>query len=171
MAQKYRCNLTIQKSRISRWLFVIVWSAGLFFGTSIFRFSGSVSSSVMHGLLEDSVSIVSLFSVSFLPFLFSAFAVSIGLPWLLFPICFAKALCFSYVSAAIMTGFHCAGWLVRLLFMFNDLLSVPMLFLYGLRNIVHTGRIHLWELLMVFSALLLIGSIDYCFVSPFLAML
>ena len=170
MAQKFRCNLTIQKSRIIRWFLVFAWSAGLFLGAFVFRFSG-FTSSLMHGLLEDSVSIVSLFSVSFLPFLFSAFAVSIGLPWLLYPICFTKALCFSYVSAAIMAGFHCAGWLVRSLFMFSDLLSAPMLFLYGLRSIVHTGRFHLWEFLVVFCTLLLIGSIDYCFVSPFLAML
>lgn len=147
------------------------WFLGLAFGILFFLLSGDSFVSLMRGTLTSSVSIIRVLCVSLLPFLLSAFAVFISEPRLLLLICFGKAFLFSFVSFGVIQAFGSAGWLVRWLLLFSDCASVPVLYWFWLRNISGNSRFCFWEICGFLSMELLIGSIDYCLVSPFLARL
>ena len=68
---------------------------GLVSGILIFFAAGESFLSLMRSAFYSPVSIVGLLCVTALPFLFSAIAVFLSQPWLMFPICFGKASFFS----------------------------------------------------------------------------
>ena len=171
MFHYFRCNLINQKCLFGRIFLLLVWLSGLLFGVCVASGTGSFASSLMRGIFSDTVSIVSLFSVSIVPFLLSAFAVYMGFSQLLYLICFIKAFCFGFVSCLVHMSFGYAGWLAQLLLMFSDLFSVPLLFLFWMRHISCDCVFLFSKFILTFALLALIGSIDYCFVLPFLAML
>lgn len=141
---------------------------GLFAGCLIFFSAESESASWMRAAADSRVSIVGLLSVILLPFLFSAFAVFIGQPWLLLPMAFCKAVSFSMVSLGLMVSFGSAGWLMRILLMFPDLLTLPLLFFFWLRCASGEG-LKVWSCLGCLMVALAIGSMDFYIISPFLA--
>ena len=171
MSHYFRCNLSAWKCLFRRLLFLLIWASGLYLGCIVSSESGSSFSPLMRGFFTNTVSIVALISVSVLPFLFSAFAVSIGFSQLLFFICFIKAFSFGFVSGAIYTVFGNVGWLGQLLFMFSDMVSLPLFLLYGVRHISGDRSFSFSEFFFGTAVLILIGSVDFCFVSPVLAML
>lgn len=146
-----------------------VWVLGLVSG-SIFSFSTSGSLvSLMRRAISCPVSIISLLSALALPLLFSAFAVYISQPKLLSPIAFSKAFLFSYLSFGLLAAFGSAGWLIHFLFMFGDILSLPLLWSFWLKSLSDIrvsapgGSVPVWIMLLI------IGAVEYRFVSPFLA--
>lgn len=149
----------------------LFWICGILCGASLFLMAGSSNASLMRGLVSGSVSIVGLLGVTVLPFLISAYAVSISEPKLLFPVCFGKAFCFSYVSAGILWSFGSAGWLIRWLLMFSEFLTLPVLYGYWQRHISGKHPFSGMETGCILALLILIGSVDYRCISPFLAML
>lgn len=171
MARLFHGDLLYFRQSCRSTILALFWISGLIAGAAAYFFAGHFLSSLMHGILSGSVSIVSLLCVTVLPFLFSAFAVYICEPRLLYPICFGKAFLFSVVSMAVWISFGSAGWLVRWLLMFSDLVSLPLLYLFWLRHISGQRSFSGLEILLVASACMLIGSVDYCCISPFVAML
>ena len=149
----------------------LCFTAGLLSGASVFYVAGPPLLPLMRGILKDSMSIIGLLSVTFLPFLVSAFAVYICEPWLLYCVCFTKGLVFSFCSAAIMMAFGSAGWLFRWLLMFSELISLPFLYWFWQRHISSERGFSIAEFLSILCWLTLIGSVDYCCVTPFLAVL
>ena len=145
------------------------WFAGLICGILIYLSADETIAPLMLSAVSGSVSIVILLCVTAFPFLFSAIAVFLSLPWLLFLLSFAKAVCFSFVSIAVCEAWHCAGWLIRYLLLFSDCLTVPILYFLWLRYVSGKRRCSCAEMFAFFSAAVLIGSIDYCIITPFLA--
>lgn len=151
--------------------FTFIWFLGIVAGYVLHGIAGFTFQPWMRGIFSSSVSIVGLLRIAFLPFLFSAFAVFICLPGLLYPICFVKSLVFSAVSFGLWNSFGSAGWLVWLLLMFTDVMSLPVLYWYSRRYVSGLRSFSGAEFLMTSAVLALIGSIDYCYISPFLALL
>lgn len=121
---------------------------------------------MMLGSVSGAVSIVSLLSVTVLPFLLSASAVFSSCRWLLLPIAFFRAFLLSYVGMGIYGCFGSAGWLFRLLLCFSELFSTPLLYWFWLRCCdPDRGRIAPQGALTG-ALCLLIGSVDYCLISP-----
>ena len=145
------------------------WLAGLLFGAAMFLSAGNHILPWMRGVPYGSVSISGLLCVTALPFLFSAFAVYISEPRLLLLVSFGKAFLFSYVSLGILSCFGSAGWLIRWLLMFSDLMFLPALYWFWQRHISGSFRFSGTESLLMLSFCMLVGSIDYCCVSPLLA--
>lgn len=134
------------------------------------RTSAEVDSvSWMRGVLDAPVSIVGLLSVIFLPFLFSAFAVYTSQHWLLAPIAFWKALSFALAAGWIGAAFGSAGWLMRILLMFTDICSMPLLILFWLRYGCRERQPKLLSVLNFLGAAICIGSIDFFMISPILS--
>lgn len=149
----------------------LFWSAGLFAGCVFYRNTGDSTVSLMCGALNGAVSIVSLLSVILLPFLLSAFAVYLSRPSFLFLIAFAKAFSLAFVSAGLLSAFGSAGWLARLLLMFSDCCTVPLLWLYWLR---YSGKSRKFSPKGTCGTILLVclvGIFDFYYVSPIPAML
>ena len=146
----------------------LVWLSGLLLGTFFAVGLDDSFSSLMRPSLSDGVSIFRQLATVCLPFLFAAYAVSINKPGLLLALCFVKAFCFSFCGMLIYSAFGSAGWLVRYLLQFTDILSAPILFWYCLGHVDRPYRAKR-DLLICASLSALIVCIDYFAVSPFLA--
>ena len=111
------------------------WILGLGFGGLAFGYGKDHLVSLMPLVLSSQLSIVGLCACALLPYLFSVFAVYLSLPWMLIPICFAKACSFAYISCGVYQVFGSGSWLVHWLLLFVDTMSIPVLYLYWLRHI------------------------------------
>ena len=80
------------------------------------------------------VSIFRQIAAILLPFLFAAIAAYLDKPYLLHMICFFKVITFGFCSMLIYRAYGSAGWLIRLLLQFSDILSLPLLCWYCLRQ-------------------------------------
>ena len=147
----------------------ICWCLGLLCGTILFQRADPSFFSLMRSACVGPVSIVGLLGVSLIPFLLSAFAVFISAHWLLLLICLLKAGCFAAVSLGIMEAFGTAGWLVRILLLFSDSISVILLYIFWLRHLCGRRRFCCLDMLLFFSLSTLLSSVDYCIISPFWA--
>lgn len=148
-----------------------VWSLGLGFGIWAHALSGDSVSTLMRSNLFGTVSIVRLLCVTGLPFLISAFAVLISCRWLIFPVAFFKGVTVSFTAMGFLFSFGSAGWLIRFLLTFADVASLPLLYWFWIT--CFSGRDRYWAArgMLTAALLLLLGSIDYCLISPFLASL
>lgn len=147
------------------------WLAGLIAGIFCAVHADEPYFALMRMAAGSRVSIVGLVASVLLPFLIAAFAVYISTPQLLYPLCFAKALLFSFGACGVYIAFGSAGWLAQFLLQFSDCLLLPVFCWFCIRHISGKGQALAKELAMCAAAVGLIGSIDYCVVSPFLAML
>lgn len=162
-------NLPTLRCKGPKVLLACAWFLGLVTGI---LFSISASDSLfptMRAAVSGCVSISGLLSAMLLPLLFSAFAVYISQPLLLIPIAFLKALIFSFLGMSIMAAYGSAGWLVRFLLMFSDCMMLPFLWWYWLQAISCPRRAAVRNTALVFVIAVMIGSFDYCVISPFLA--
>ena len=145
------------------------WFFGLVAGVLTALSASDLLSASMRTAVFSRVSILGLASAVFLPFLFSAFAVYIQCPFLLLPIAFAKAFLFSYLGLGVIEAFGSAGWLIRVLLMFSDIVLLPVLFWFWIRYISGDSRYGSRATAVCISVAALVGSIDYCVISPFMA--
>ena len=112
--------------------------------------------------------VCSVFIVAMTPYFFSALAVFINRPILLYPLAFWKALFFAFVLSGLAMSGGSAGWLVAGLAMFAGILSMPVLCWYWLRHVGGSG-FDLREFLMGMGVLLAIVLADFLVISPFLS--
>ena len=156
-------------NRACKTLLSVFWMLGLIFGVLAAFGAGDATASTMLGAANGALSISGLLVIFAFPFLLSALAVFTAQPWLLLVMSFAKAFCFGFCFWSMDRLFGSAGWLVCFLAMFSDICSIPVLMWFWLRHI-SGGRGRLMKDLAVCAALAaVIGSFDYCIVSPFLA--
>jgi hypothetical protein len=119
----------------------------------------------------DAVSIVNLLTVTLLPFLFSAFAVYIRSYGLLAVLCFIKSVCFGFVSSGLLMAWGSAGWLIRLLLMFSDLICLVPLWwcwIHFSEDEARNGSFSLWIPCMIAACIV---CLDYRYISPLLTKL
>lgn len=147
------------------------WFLGLVLGIVFSIAAGDPLVSLMRTAVNSRVSISGLLTAILLPFLLSAFAVLIHESWLLIPIAFFKAFLFSFLGFGVMAAYGSAGWLVRLLLMFSDCCSLPVLFWYWAAHIGGQRNAALPAAVLPLLIAVGIGSFDYYIISPFLAML
>lgn len=145
------------------------WVLGSVFGAITSFYASDSLLSLMRMTAVSPVSIVSLLSAILLPLLFSAFAVYISNVWLLIPAAFFKAFLYHFFCFGILRSFGSAGWLIRLLLIFSDTLTLPVLWMYWLRSIKGTREGLAFRTIPAVCAVFLIGSVDYSVISPFLA--
>lgn len=144
------------------------WSAGFCLGIYIASQTNKFVSSMMRAAPFSSVSIVGLFVVSLLPLIVSAFAVYGSAPLAILPVAFLKAFGFAFCSEIILSAYGSAGWLVRFLLLFSDSCVCVILLWFWFRNINGATYSTKKELAVCTGMTLLLGSIDYFFICPFL---
>lgn len=149
----------------------LFWCVGLLIGVRVGTQAGDTLFSLMRTAAGSRVSIVGLLVVTVLPFLFSAAAVFFSKPWLMLPVLFFKGLSFGACAYGVCGAFGDAGWLIRLLLLFSDGFMIPVLFWFCLRHMGGQRWAVKKDLAVCATAALIVGSLDYCFISPFLAML
>lgn len=152
-------------------LLALFWCVGLFFGIYTACSFNDAFVPLMRAAVQCRVSIVGLLLILFLPFLFAAFAVYFSQPWLLLVIGFVKAFSFGFCCFAAQSCFGSAGWLVRLLLLFSDSCMLPVLCWFCVRHISGDLMAIRKDLILALALAIVVGSIDYYWVSPFLAAL
>ena len=143
------------------------WLIGLLFGAFFACSSDPSLFLMMRSAHKSAVSIVGLLGVMLLPLLLTALAVYISKIYFLIPIVFGKAFLFAYISVAAFCCRNTGGWLYWLLLLFGDICSAPI-YLRLWMQIPTAPR----KGLMFFSssvAVLIIGFLDFQYISPLLA--
>lgn len=152
-------------------LLALFWCIGLLCGCAASRQAEAYLVPLMSAAAAHRVSIVGLLAVLLLPLLFSAFAVFISEPRLLLAAAFLKAFTFGFTAWGITVAFGMAGWLIRSLLLFSDCCMLPFLFWFWLRHISGERAAVRNDLAVCTAVAVLVGSIDFWKVSPFLALL
>ena len=114
---------------------------------------------------------ISILSVALFPVLISVLVVFIERSWLLPVIGFLKAFGFAYVSSLLTRNFGSAGWLIQLLVMFSDCISLPFLWWFWCRLLKSAQQISFSGILPVTLVAIAIGALDFRVISPFLSTL
>lgn len=142
--------------------------AGLVFGAWGYSFAGTPLAALMSTALACPVSIPCVMQSFLLPFLFSAVAVFLLLPQLLFAACFLKSACYLFVVCGLYGAFGSGGWLLHLLFLFPDLCFLVLLYSYCIHHISGLRKFS-WLEAAVYLAVALAVCVAYvCFLIPFL---
>lgn len=167
LLNRFRRPPPAQWQRYSGIILASCWCAGLLLGILAAASAGDSLASKMRGAVSQTVSIVPF--LAYIPFLLSAIAVHLRQPWLILPCSIVKAFIFGFCAFAITLAFGQSSWLVHFLFLFSDVVSIPILYLYWLRCIKGDQMQKYWFSGLCCALLLAVGLIDYCWISPFLA--
>lgn len=157
--------------RECRLLFALSLFVGLILGVIS---ASSASDSVillMRLAISRPVSIVGLLSIYLLPFVSSILAVFLSKSWMLLPICFLKALIFGFCARVITVLAGDPDWLLHILFLFSDTCSFVMLCWFWIRHISGRKVTVIQDAAICIVVFIILGTLDYCYISPFLAML
>lgn len=159
------CNLQECRQNFCTLVLCAVFSAGL--GAWFADTSGDTYIFLMRMAASRPVSIVGSAVSVFLPFLVSLFIITHSKPWLVYLICGIRIFLFSSAAFALDRSFGSAGWLVRLLLQMPDLCLIPVLIWLSLYSLA--GRCAKRILICCIVFAVVIGMLDYCMISPFLA--
>ncbi|MBQ8768636.1 MAG: hypothetical protein IJZ15_03160 [Oscillospiraceae bacterium] len=148
---------------------LLLWSVmGLILGTLFAAFADISCFSLMRQAVTAPVSIVVSFASQLLPFLIAAYAVNISGLWLLYTVCSCKLFSFAYTGSLIWVAFGSAGWLVRWLFLFSDIILVPVLCWYCFRRTLGDSS-EKKDFRICIGFAVITALINCLFISPFLA--
>lgn len=166
MARFLRHDFSLDPRKVGLWILAFSFAAGLAAGSFSCSSAEFNSVSWMRGAADSPVSIVGLLGVICLPFIFSAAAVFMNQIWLLIPIAFCKALSFIQVSLGISKAYGSAGWLMRFLLMFADIVCLPVLVFFWVRFGFCRKPMSCWTVLSFLGIAACIGCFDFCVISP-----
>ena len=148
-------------------LLLIFWFAGLILGIA-YTYRAQPFASLMRSAVSGSVSIVGLGAVLFLPYLLTVSTVCFFRSIYLIPVAFCKAFAYGVCAACVEVAFGEAGWLIRLLLLFSDTASLPVLLWLWLRCLDNNRIARKQAFLKSAGALAIIGVVDYMVIAPFL---
>ena len=144
------------------------WVTGLAVGGFVFRYSGSILVSQMPLAVRSQPSIFPLLICMLLPFLFSAYAVYIAAPRILYGICFLRAWGLGYLSCCVFAAFGNTGWLVRWLFLFSDIFAAAALYCYCHRYISGVRKLSSGGFTAYAGIIAAVSLLDYSVISRLL---
>ena len=168
MKNHFFSDLPDQFRRKRPFLLTVFFLLGHLLGVWASGHTSSFLLSAMRTVVSSRVSVIGLFSSLVLPFLFSAFAVYLAQPLLLFPIAFWKAFLFSYTGSALFAYWGGAGWLIMPLLMFGSICSMPVLCWYWMHHICGR-RFRCGIFFLIVGILAAIRIFDLFLIEPFLA--
>ena len=142
------------------------WSVGFLFGwfAAMIWFNYFMKS--ISGLLFGSSGTFVFYLPTFLVFSISALAVYFSFPKLLLFICAMKAFWFGFCGFGICFVYLQCSWLVRLLLMFNDICSLPVLYLYWIRSLCSSKGLSFGTHICFSALLICIGAVDFVIIAP-----
>ena len=125
----------------------------------------------IRGILAGEFSVWRMIFVIISPLVISFLAISHFSIWLLIPIAFVKGMAYAFVSALVFIAWGSAGWLIRLLLIFSDTVSAPVLLYFWLSSCRSGSKDLGLRFIPAASWIILACAIDYRYVSPLLAVL
>ena len=166
MVRYWFLHKSSQSRKCGTMILAFTWTLGLCLGLCAMVVGSNYDAFLR--AVELKPTFFSIMSILLLPIVISVLAVFAGQRWILYPLAFLKAFAFAYVGWSIVLTFGSAGWLIRLLVMFSDCASVPLLLWYWNRVLTSEGNAMVPATVSVVLTVLGIGLIDYEVISPFL---
>lgn len=153
--------------KLAAFLLASLWCAGIAWGIVL---SSRVEADFllqMRRAFCRPVSIVGLLGAALIPFLLSALAVFLCMPWLLYPICLCKALAFSFTASCVLRAFGPSGWLAGWFVLFGSGIGVPVLLWFWYRHLFRGASLSQGGAAVQVALLLLAAGFHIRIVSPF----
>ena len=169
MIHRFRLQYIIRRLCNPHLLFAAVWILGLFLGAVLAPTADDPLFSLMRPEIHYRVSIVTGLITAFLPLLIAAYGVYSRKSRLLYLICFFRAFHFSFCGSFICTLYGNAGWLVRIFLQFTDLLSVPVLCWFCIRQIPGDKALKKKDLVISLALTAAAFILDHFLIAPFFA--
>ena len=160
-------NLVVASRRSCKFILSFLWSFGLFSGVSVAACADNPVS-LMRACCTAGVSIVGLFFVPFLPFLISAAAVYCSAPLFVYLTGFCKSFLLGFCVCTVYSGFPGGGWLVSLLLLFTDVLTVTMLIWFQCCAVSNPCRGTFKRGILTFAWFAVVSAVDYFWIAPLL---
>lgn len=160
--------LNDRKRRISTIFLAFAWCFGLWLGSAFARNIDGGHAALILQAADAPVKLIGSLTIVWLPLALGVVFVRFLSPKLLYGLCLLDGALLGAGCRQVALAFGSAAWLIRLLLFFSDLLMIPLL-LHFSYVCLSRRQLHRPAAYFVLSAL--VGCVDYCFVSPFLAML
>lgn len=142
------------------------WVIGICAGLLFCRSSGQLLFLLMCGSFRSTVSIVMLLAGLMLPFLITALVVRYNKLHILFPVCAAKAFGYSLVVFTVYGTYGRCGWLMHLLLLFSNNISVFFLLTIWLYVLSARGKA-MMVVIRYWVIMLFVWGFDMIYIAPF----
>lgn len=155
-------------SKCSVAFLLLFWTVGFAVGTlCVFSLYDNYGSIIRQAAAMDAT-IVGLLLLSMVPLVLSYIVIRLSAAPLLLPISFFKALSFAFCSFGVLWAYGSAGWLVRILLLFSDSLSVLILLYFWISSITGDRKFIDHRLLCCMIASGFVAIVDYLYIVPLL---
>lgn len=171
MYTRFRKIIPFIKGNSDAFILAFILMFGYFIGTLLAAETPSAFSSLIRGAAKSPVSMVGSFVYVFSPLVLAFAAVHYRKPAFLFLICFSKAVLFAHCSFCCCLTFSSGGWLVRLLLLFSDIMMFPVLCRFTMCYLGQPKPLSRRDVLFCTGTAAFVAIVNFCFISPFLAML
>ena len=154
--------------RQKQWILTLCWGLGFAYGISLCSADSNFLLSLMRRSIFGDVSIVKLWCLDLLPLLFSAFAVFISAPAMLFLICFCRAVLLGFVSVSMLSAIDLA---VCCAVLFSDYGAALCLYRYCFACLRDgsTGIVRWCRLLLLIGLSGVLQYVEYSVLLPLVA--
>ena len=150
-------------------LLCVTWLIGLSAGIFVSSLASSSFYLLMRSAVFCKVSIVSLLLSTFLPFFFSAYALSANQQWLIVPVCFIKAFLFSAIACGLLFSYGTAGWLLVVFLLFCDICTIPLLWLFWFCHLDQDKTLHILDFTCFGGTCVCVVGMYYYWITPYIA--
>lgn len=162
-------TISLNYAHKNKALIYFAWFAGLLAGVLFTANTDSFADIVMRPVLFSRSSFCSFISILILPYYICVVAFWLSKPLWLVAIIFLRAFIFGFSYFIISFAYQDAGWIARILIMFADSISVVFWLWFLLRHPT-VERSKLGIAVLQFSLVsIVVGVVDYYFVSPLTA--
>lgn len=141
---------------------------GLLFGSLIIRHIDPSFYTLMRSVLSNSVSIVGLIVVNFLPVLITSVIALLSKPYLFFPLSFFKNFSLVVVRCLVFFSFGQAWWLIGNMISLSNVVVMPLLYWFWIRHINGIRNSAHKDIIICFAGSFVACIIEFIWVSPFL---
>ena len=161
-----KLNLSQLSSRSISLFLALCWIAGILLGACFSVFvQGTVFRTLFLSVVSTDSFVQHVFPVALICVI-TGLSICFSQVWILMPLVFLKGILFSFTWIGFLGAFRASAWLIRCMFMFADLLSVPLLWFLWLRS---ASDRRVWSHSFIcFICVASIYFVDYSFVLPFL---
>ena len=156
----------LRKCRII--LLACFWFAGLVSGIYLFDKAGADAAQLLEEAVYHSPSGLLFVFCLLLPLMISFAAACWNQPVVCFGIAFWKACFLGFYILASWQAYGSGGWLMHVLLFFGDSCVCVVLYVFWLRCFSDETSLSGVGLFGYASWIILIGSVDYCYISPLL---
>ena len=167
MIKPFSISQIMQDCRSICFIFACCLTAGAVLGVIATNSLGANYLLMMRMACGSRVSIVGTVLTVCVPFSISYLLITHSKPWLVYFICTLHIFLFSSAAYAFNVYFGTSGWMIRIYMQFTEFALIPALLYFSILRL--RGRLNKQMLYQYILITVIVGMIDYSWISPYLA--